>query len=375
MWVVGSPSWENRRVTHVFHIAQAAFESARQLNRLPSGHRSSRLHGHGFKVRVHTEVPADWAGFGGAEAGALAGALDAAVAPLDHRLLNELVDEPDDERLARHIASRLALPAAPALGLWSNDTTGVELDEQGRAMVWRRFRFQSAHRLPNVPLGHKCGRMHGHGFEAVLHVSIQPGESAAAAAERVDGHWAPIHMALNYACLNEIEGLDNPTSEMLSRWLWQRLSGELPGLRSIQVYETASCGAQYDGAAHRIWKDFHLDCAVRLKRAPASSPLAGLHGHTYTLRLHLSAPLDELRGWAVDFGDVKERFRPVFKALDHHALHDIPDLADADSASLARWALQRAREQLPQTCRVDVFETEGCGATAVVSGAPLAPVV
>jgi 6-pyruvoyltetrahydropterin/6-carboxytetrahydropterin synthase len=203
--------------------------------------------------------------------------------------------------------------------------------------------LQSAHRLPNVPLGHKCGRMHGHGFEAVLHVALGAGESSALAADRLDAQWAPLHMALNYACLNELARLENPTSEMLSRWIWQRLSAQLPSLASVKVYETASCGAQYDGSTHRIWKDFHLDSALRLRRAPADHPQARLHGHTYTLRLHLSAPLDELRGWALDFGDVKEVFKPVFKALDHHALHEIPDLADCDAASLARWVLTQAR--------------------------------
>jgi 6-pyruvoyltetrahydropterin/6-carboxytetrahydropterin synthase len=205
--------------------------------------------------------------------------------------------------------------------------------------------------------------MHGHGFEAVLHVALAPGESSALAADRLDDCWAPLHMALNYACLNELPGLENPTSELLTRWIWQRLSPEVPGLASVRVYETASCGAQYDGTTHRIWKDFHLDSALRLRRAPVDHPRARLHGHTYTLRLHLSAPLDELRGWALDFGDVKEVFKPVFKALDHHALHDIPDLADGDSASVATWVLAQARARLPQIQRVDVFEVEGCGAS------------
>lgn len=351
-------------MTRALFTAQAGFESARQLPRLPAGHRAARLHGHGFRVQLRAALPEGWATFAGGEVEQLRGALEAAVAPLDHQLLNEQVAEPGDEQLARWIAARLGLPSGFTLDLQSTDTCGVALDAAGRALVWRRYRFQSAHRLPNVPLGHKCGRMHGHGFEAVVHARIGEDEATHVAADRLDAHWAPLHMALNYACLNELPGLDNPTSEMLSRWLWQRLAGELEGLASIKVYETASCGAQYDGAAHRIWKEFHLDSALRLKRAPAASPLAGLHGHTYTLRLHLSAPLDELRGWALDFGDVKERFKPVFKALDHHALHDIPDLVDGDAGSLAAWALAQARERLPQVQRVDAFETEGCGAIA-----------
>ena len=347
-----------------FFLAQAGFESARQLHALPAGHRARSLHGHGFRASVRAELPDAWASFAGGEVEQLQARLCACVAPLDHRLLNEQLEEPDDARLARWIGEQLGLPAPCAVGLQSTASAGVDRCADGRVLLWRRYRFQSAHRLPNVPLGHKCGRMHGHGFEAVIHMALAPGESSALAADRLDAHWAPLHMALNYACLNELPGLENPTSEMLSRWLWQRLATEVPAIASVKVYETASCGAQYDGNTHRIWKDFHLDSALRLRRAPADHPQARLHGHTYTLRLHLSAPLDELRGWALDFGDVKELFKPVFKALDHHALHDIPDLADCDAASVAAWALAQAQARLPQIQRVDVFETEGCGASA-----------
>lgn len=356
--------------TSVVHLAEAGFESARHVPGLPAGHRARQLHGHGFRVRVRAVLAPGWAPFGGGEVDHLCRALQAAAQPLDHALLNDRLDEPGDEQLARWIAAQPGLPPLAQIGVQSTAASGVDVDAQGQALAWRRYRFHAAHRLPNVPLGHKCGRMHGHGFEAVLHARIGAGEASHLAHERLDAHWAPLHMALNYACLNQLPGLENPTSEMLSRWLWQRLAPALGGLVSVKVYETASCGAQYDGATHRIWKDFHLDSALLLRRAPAGGPLARLHGHTYTLRLHLQAPLDELRGWALDFGDVKERFKPVFNALDHHALHELPGLADADAGSLACWALAQSRSVLPQVERVDVFETEGCGAIAC-AGAPL----
>ena len=352
-----------------FFTAQAGFDAARQLHSLPTGHRASRLHGHSFQVRVRAPLGEGWAAFPGGELSRLQDTLAAVIAPLDHVLLNERVDEPSDDKLARWIAGQLGLPQSPAVGVQSSAHSGVDVDEKGVAHAWRRYRFQSAHRLPNVPLGHKCGRMHGHGFEAVVHLRVAPGEASHETVDRLDELWAPLHHQLNYTCLNELPGLENPTSEMLSRWLWQRLADGAKGLASVKVYETASCGAQYDGATHRIWKDFHLDSALRLRRAPQGNPLAALHGHTYTLRLHLSAELDELQGWAVDFGDVKELFKPVFKALDHHPLHDIPDLVDCDTASLARWVLAQARARLPQVSRVDLFETEGCGAIVCVGDA------
>jgi 6-pyruvoyltetrahydropterin/6-carboxytetrahydropterin synthase len=111
-----------------------------------------------------------------------------------------------------------------------------------------------------------------------------------------------------------------------------------------------------------------LDSAVQLKRAPQGHPQRGIHGHTFTLRLHLCAPLDAVMGWTVDFGDVKTLFNPLFKALDHHPLHEIPSLADSDTASLAAWILREGRQALPQIDRVDLYETRGSG--ALVSAGP-----
>jgi 6-pyruvoyltetrahydropterin/6-carboxytetrahydropterin synthase len=216
--------------------------------------------------------------------------------------------------------------------------------------------------------------MHGHGFEAVLHAR-QDAEGcggAAVDADRLDAVWAPIQDELDHACLNDIAGLSNPTSEMLSSWLWRRLQPLLPALTQVTVFETASCGARFDGSQYRIWKDFTLDSAVQLQRAPDGSAQRRLHGHTYTLRLHLSAPLDQVMGWTVDFGDVKEIFKPIFDALDHRPLYEMAGmagLADCDTASMAAWILQQARAQLPQLDRVDLFETRGCG--ALVSMVPV----
>ena len=138
------------------------------------------------------------------------------------------------------------------------------------------------------------------------------------------------------------------------------------------MYETASCGAIFDGQRYRVWKELTLDSAVQLRGAPESSALRRLHGHTYTLRLHLTAPLDEVMGWTIDFGDVKSLFEPIFLQLDHRPLHEIAELPDCDSASLARWIFERARAQLPQLDRVDLLETEGCGVMVIAPGAGMA---
>jgi 6-pyruvoyl-tetrahydropterin synthase len=95
--------------------------------------------------------------------------LEATVAPLDYDDLNRHLDEPTDENLARWVRARIAAPGVESVGIRSTAHSGVDLDARDHAHVWRRYVFQSAHRLPNVPEGHKCGRMHGHGFEVILH--------------------------------------------------------------------------------------------------------------------------------------------------------------------------------------------------------------
>ena len=348
--------------------ASAAFQAARQLDALPAGHPSGRLHGHGFVAKVRCELPAGWARFQGGEVDRLRDELQACVGVLDHRLLNEHLQRPSDANLAAWVRDRLALPGRVDVGVQSTAQCGADVDATGRVQLWRRYAFHSAHRLPHVPLGHKCGTMHGHGFEAILHASDS---GSGLSHDDLDAIWAPIHFQLNYGCLNDLPGLENPTSELLASWLWERIAPQLPGLSAITVFETGSCGAVFDGQRHRIWKQMTLDGALQLKHAPDGNGLRRLHGHTYTLRLHLSAPLDEWLGWAVDFGDVKTAFDPIFQRLDHQPIHEIADLADCDTASIAHWVLERARLQLPQVSRVDLEETAGCGTIVLTGSATL----
>ncbi len=353
--------------------ASATFEAARRLDGLPAGHRACRLHGHGFLASVRCDLPAGWPRFAGGEVDLLRDTLQSCVARLDYGLLNEHVPEPSDENLARWVRARLDMPGVEQVDIQCTPREGVSLDGAGDAHLWRRYAFQSAHRLPNVPMGHKCGRMHGHGFEAVVHANRSAGgQHRSIDHALLDELWAPLQAELNHACLNDLPGLDNPTSEILSSWIWQRLGPQLPELSWVTVYETASCGASFDGNRYRIWKEFTLDSAVRLKRAPAEDPLRRLHGHTYTLRLHLSAPLDKVMGWTVDFGDVKQIFSPIFDALDHQPLYEIDDLADCDTATIAAWIFDKARGRLPQLDRVDLYETRGCGAIVCADNLGLA---
>jgi 6-pyruvoyltetrahydropterin/6-carboxytetrahydropterin synthase len=347
----------------LFHVAAVPFEAARQVAILPPGHRSRRLHGHGFLARVRADLPTAWSGFPGGEVEDLHLALGRCVAALDYRCLNELLPIPTDENLARWVRERLEVPGIESLGIQSTRDQGADLDGADHVHLWRRFRFEAAHRLPQVPEGHQCGRMHGHGFEVILHADQDLcGADMGIDLDQLGALWAPLHAELHYACLNDLPGLENPTSEMLAAWLWRRLKPDLSALSWISVYETATAGCHYDGCHYRIWKEQRFESALRLRRAPQGDPRRRLHGHSYLLRLHLTAPLDRVLGWTVDYGDVKELFRPVYRRLDHQLLDDMPGLEGPDPGALVHWIRAQAADALPQLDRIDLHETPGCGA-------------
>ncbi len=113
----------------------------------------------------------------------------------------------------------------------------------------KTFRFEAAHWLPNVPEGHKCGRMHGHSFRVTIVVSgdVDPKEGWVMDYGLIKEAFAPLDEELDHYCLNEIEGLENPTSEMLAQWIWKRLHPNLPLLFEVAVEETCTCRCVYRG--------------------------------------------------------------------------------------------------------------------------------
>lgn len=115
--------------------------------------------------------------------------------------------------------------------------------------IFKEFTFESAHRLPNVPEGHKCRRLHGHSYRAEIHVEGEPDVVSGMITDfgNITEAFKPLHAELDHHYLNEVPGLENPTSENLSKWIWQRLVGVLPGLCQVQVRETCTSGCIYRG--------------------------------------------------------------------------------------------------------------------------------
>lgn len=351
--------------TFALTTAQTRFEAARKLDGLTPGLAGTGLHGHGFIATVQASMPAHEIPFPGAQASSLSNRLESCVHALDYSDLNLHMPKPDDFHLAQWTLRALALDGTTLVGIQSTPDQGVALHPVSGHSTWRRYRFRAAHQLPNVAPGHKCGRMHGHGFQVILHTHCT--QATDITYQMLDDIWQPIGAQLDCRCLNDIEGLSNPTSEMLSSWLWHRIKPQFEPLAWVTVYETASCGAQYDGERYQIWKDFSIDSAIRMSQAPVGDPRQMIHGDTFLLRLHLSADLDALMGWTVDFGDVKTAFNPIFKMLDHRPLYEQQAFADGDAESVARWTLETARIDLPQLVRVDVVDSLGAG-TMVFQG-------
>ncbi len=115
--------------------------------------------------------------------------------------------------------------------------------------IFKEFSFEAAHRLPNAPPDHKCARLHGHSFRVELHVSGPVGEKTGWILDfaEIKQAWRPLEKELDHHYLNEIPGLENPTSEHLARWIWKRLELALPGLSSVLVRETCTSGCVYRG--------------------------------------------------------------------------------------------------------------------------------
>lgn len=115
--------------------------------------------------------------------------------------------------------------------------------------IFREFTFDSAHRLPNLPPEHKCTRLHGHTYRVVVTVTgpVDPHLGWVMDFGDIKDAWRPIDAMLDHYYLNEIAGLENPTSENLAVWIWDRLSPTLPQLSAIEVRETCTSGCVYTG--------------------------------------------------------------------------------------------------------------------------------
>ncbi len=113
--------------------------------------------------------------------------------------------------------------------------------------LYKEFYIEAAHRLPNLPEGHKCHRLHGHSFKVIIHIDGDLGMNSGWVMDfaEISEKFRPVFDALDHRYLNEVDGLENPTSENLAVWIWDKLQPELPQLCAVEIKETCTSGCFY----------------------------------------------------------------------------------------------------------------------------------
>ena len=131
------------------------------------------------------------------------------------------------------------MPASPK----GRASLGINRDMK----IYKEFSIEAAHRLPNLPADHKCSRLHGHSFLIAVTVEgpLQQPQGWVQDFADITEAFQPLFEQLDHRYLNEIEGLENPTSENLAIWIWRRLHASLPGLAEVEVRETCTSGCRY----------------------------------------------------------------------------------------------------------------------------------
>lgn len=113
----------------------------------------------------------------------------------------------------------------------------------------KTFQFEAAHLLPNLPASHKCRRLHGHSFQVEVAVAgpMDPKLGWLIDYAEISEAFKPLFDQLDHYYLNEVSGLENPTSENIAVWIWQKLKPRLPQLVEVVVAETCTARCVYRG--------------------------------------------------------------------------------------------------------------------------------
>lgn len=114
-------------------------------------------------------------------------------------------------------------------------------------ILFKDFTFEAAHRLPHVPEGHKCARLHGHSFMVRLEITgeVESHSGWIMDFAELTAAFMPTYQRLDHHYLNDIAGLENPTSEVLAQWIWHQVKPVIPLLSAVMVKETCMAGCVY----------------------------------------------------------------------------------------------------------------------------------
>ena len=225
-------------------LREFSFEAAHQNGAAQAGSRTARLHGHSYGVTVQVSGEVDphlgWL----IDYADLKAECRPVIMQLDHQILNDIGGLTDtscsditrwlDERLSKCLPGYSGC-CVQILGATDLDPVVESLDG---AVDRIGFGFSAAHALPNLPDTHKCWRMHGHSF----HVEMTTVQAPALIA-RLEA----LYSKLDHQNLNELPGLENPTSEHLARWLWKQINENAAIANEVLVRETCQNGCIYRG--------------------------------------------------------------------------------------------------------------------------------
>ncbi len=220
---------------HVELIKSFQFEAAHANP--TGGAAQQRVHGHSYRVSLRVEGECDERFGWLIDYADISDAFESLYDQLDHRNLNSVEGLYDvtTEGVAHWIATHLR-PQLPILKGVDVEIIGDCTFAPKRAADSIAFTFEAAHFLPHLPETHKCRRLHGHSFRVEVF-----GEGVTTMPVQV------VYDALDHRNLNDIAGLENPTSENVSRWIWERLSPAVSGLNAVQVAETCTAKCIYRG--------------------------------------------------------------------------------------------------------------------------------
>ena len=221
------------------------FEAA---HRNPLGDEAAaRLHGHSYVVDVVTEGLCDaelgWL----VDYGEIASRFQPLFDMLDHRTLEDVegMTDPTFAGVRAFIAHRLrdCVPHFKDVRLSIVGDLVFRPVALGPSQVEAlneriRFTFEAAHALSRLPETHKCRRMHGHSFRVEL---------AGPDVEDLHSYAFELYVTLDHQSLNDLPGLDNPTSEQLARWIWERVAPQAPDIEAVVVAETCTARCIYRG--------------------------------------------------------------------------------------------------------------------------------
>ena len=116
-------------------------------------------------------------------------------------------------------------------------------------IVYKKFNIESARSIPNLPKTHPCHHIHGHSFKIIISVKgpINKQNGFVTDFQDIDDAFSSFKKELDHSYLNDIEGLQNPTSENICIWIWDKIQSSLPNIYKIEIKETDSTGCIYKG--------------------------------------------------------------------------------------------------------------------------------